>query len=57
VAEDGWLEDPDRRRDFFENVLRHHRRRTLARRGLDPQELTELHTAHQLLLERLMVKG
>ena len=57
VAEEGWLEDPDRRRDFFERVLRHHRRRTLSRRGLDPQQSAEFHTAHRLLLERLRVKS
>ena len=55
VAEDGWLEEPDRRRDFFERVLRHHRRRILSRRGHDPQQSAELQTAHRLLLERLSV--
>lgn len=53
VAEDGWLEDPDRRKDFFERVLQHHRRRTLSRRDLDPRQVAELHSAHQLLLARI----
>ena len=57
VAEDEILEDPGLCGDFFERVLRHHRRRTLARRGLDQQQLTELQATHLLLLQRLMVKG
>ena len=57
AAEDEILEDPGPCRDFFERVLRHHRRRTLSRRGLDPQQLTELQATHLLLLQRLMVKG
>ncbi len=57
VAEEGWLGQPHLCGDFFERVLRHHRRRTVSRRGLDPQQSAELHTAHQLLLQRLRVKG
>jgi uncharacterized protein YbbK (DUF523 family) len=57
VAEEGWLENSDRRRDFFEHVLRHHRGRITAPLGLDPQELAELQTAHRLLLERLTEKS
>ena len=57
VAEDEILEDPGLRTDFFERVLRNHRRRTLSRRGLDQQQLTELQATHLLLLQRLMVKG
>ena len=57
VAEDGWISDPDRRREFFERVLEHHCQRTLSRRDLDPRQLAELHAAHQLLLERLRIKG
>ena len=53
VAEDDWLENPDRRRDFFENVLYRHWRRMQSKLGLDPQQSAKLHTAHQLLLERL----
>jgi uncharacterized protein YbbK (DUF523 family) len=50
VAEDGWLDDSDRRRDFFENVLRHHRRRIQSRLDLDAQQSAELHAAHERLL-------
>jgi len=57
VAEDEILEDPGLSRDFFERVLQHHRRRTLSRRGLDQQQSAEFHTAHQLLLERLMARA
>jgi len=53
VAEDSWLEQPDRRRNFFERVLRHHHRRILSRRGLDPQQLAELQATHQALLARI----
>ena len=53
VAEDSWLEEPDRRRNFFERVLRHHRRRILSLRGLDPQHLAELQATHQALLARI----
>ena len=54
VAEDGWVSDPDRRREFFERVLEHHCQRTLSRRDLDPRQLAELHAAHQPLLEKLL---
>ena len=57
VAEDSWLEDPDRHRDFFENVIRRHRRRVLCLHGLDPQQMDKLHAAHRLLLERLTEKS
>jgi uncharacterized protein YbbK (DUF523 family) len=53
VAEDEILEDPGLCGDFFERVLRHHRRRTLARRGLDQQQSAEFHTAHRLLLAHI----
>jgi len=57
VAEDEWVNDPARRNGFFERVLEHHCQRTLSRRDLDPPQLAELHAAHQLLLERIRVKG
>jgi len=57
VAEEGWLEDPGLRRDFFERVLRRHRERIGIQLDLDPDRLTELDAAHRLLLERLRVKG
>ncbi len=57
VAEEGWLKDAGRRRDFFERVLRRHRGRIGAQLDLDSDRLTELHGAHRLLLERLRVKG
>ena len=53
VAEDGWLEDPDRRRDFFENVLHHHWRRMQPKLGLDPQQSAELNAAHERLLAHI----
>jgi len=55
VAEDGWLGDPGLCRDYFERVLQFHRRRTLSRRGLDPQQSADLDTAHRLLVERIRV--
>jgi uncharacterized protein YbbK (DUF523 family) len=57
VAEEGWLEDPDRRMVFFEQVLRRHRERIGTQLDLDPNRLTELDAAHRLLLERLRVKS
>lgn len=54
VAEESWFNDPDRRGAFFARVLEHHCERTMSRRNLDPGQLTKLHTAHQLLLERLL---
>jgi uncharacterized protein YbbK (DUF523 family) len=57
VAEEEWLEDPDRRMVFFEQVLRRHRERIAAQLDLDPDRLTELQTAHRLLLERIRVKS
>ncbi len=57
VTEEGWFEDPGWRGDFFERVLRRHRERTTALLGLDPGRLTDLRAIHQLLLERLRVKG
>jgi len=57
VAEEGWLQANNRLRDFIAHVLRRYRRRATSRRGLDPQQLTELHTAHQLLLERLRARA
>ena len=57
VAEDGWLEDPDRRKDFFERVLQHHLHRTLPRRNLDPKQSSELDAVHRALREKLGVKG
>ena len=53
VAEDGWVNDQDRRIGFFERVLEHHCRRTLSRRDLDPRQLAELDAAHQALLAEL----
>ena len=53
VAEDARLEELDRRRDFFERVLRHHRRRILSRRGLDPQQSAKLHAVHERLLAHI----
>ena len=53
VAEDGWLEDPDLCREFLERVLQHHLQRTLSRRDLDPRQVAELRSAHQLLLARI----
>jgi len=53
VAEEEWLEDPDRRRDFFENVLRRHRGRIGAQLDLDPDRLTELHAVHERLLAHI----
>ena len=57
VAEEGWLGEPNLSGDFFDRVLKHHRRRTSSGRGLDPQQSAELHTAHRLLLERLREKS
>jgi len=57
VAEEEWLEDPDRCRDFFENVLHRHWKRMQPTLGLDPQQSAEFQTAHRLLLERLRVKS
>jgi uncharacterized protein YbbK (DUF523 family) len=53
VAEDGWLEDPDRRRNFFENVLHRHWRRMQSKLGLDAQQSAELHAIHERLLAHI----
>ncbi len=57
VAEEGWLGEPHLCGDFVERVLRHHRGRITALLDLDPGRLTDLRANHQLLLERLRVKG
>jgi uncharacterized protein YbbK (DUF523 family) len=53
VAEEEWLEDPDRRRDFLENVLHRHWRRMQSKLGLDPQQSAELHAANERLLAHI----
>jgi len=57
LAEEAWTEEPDRRMDFFNRVLRRHRGRVTALLNLDPARLTDLRATHQLLLERLRLKG
>ena len=49
VAEEDWLDDPDRRIGFFERILQNHRQRVVGTRSLD--------AAHRALLERLRVKS
>ena len=53
VAEDGWLEAPHRRRDFFENVLHRHWRRMQSKLGLDAQQSAKLHAVHERLLAHI----
>ena len=53
LAEDCSLEDPDRRRDFFKNVLHRHWRRMQSKLGLDPQQSAKLHTDHERLLAHI----
>ena len=57
VAEEGWLEDPDRRHNFFERVLRRYRIRVISARGLHAKLSPELDAAHQALLEKLRVES
>jgi uncharacterized protein YbbK (DUF523 family) len=53
VAEEEWLEDPDRRMVFFEQALRRHRGRVQSRLDLDAQQSAELHAAHERLLTHI----
>ena len=53
VAEDNWLEEPDRRRDFFDNVLHRQWRRMQSKLGLDAQQLAKLHAVHERLLAHI----
>ena len=57
VAEEGWLEDPDRRHNFFERVLRRYRIRVISARGLHAKLSPELDAAHRALLEKLRVES
>jgi uncharacterized protein YbbK (DUF523 family) len=56
VAEEGWLRDDLRHRDFIERVLGCHRKRVIAAGGLDAKQTADLDAAHVTLLEKLWVK-
>ena len=57
VAEEGWLGDDLRHRDFIERVLGCHRKRVIAASGLDAKQTADLDAAHRALLEKLGFKS
>ena len=57
VAEDGWLGDDLRHRDFIVRVLGCHRKRLVTAGDLDAKQSADLDAAHRALLEKLRVKS